>query len=477
MRIAGGPWALPGAASGVAVLLAPALLPRSGSVVLAAAALPFGFAAAGATGRALRPGHPVADRLLAVGVLHLAGIAGAVAVARIPAGGWAAAGIGWASAVLFAAGFVALLDLLARYPTGAYAWAWVGPLVRAALVTAGLTVTLSVAGSPRIVSVLDLPAGVNPVHLPALQPFAEAFGVVLLAPLLGLVLLLARYRGAPTLDREQMRWPIGTTAVLVLGLVTTGLAERVLGPEVQTALFVATAAALPASFLVGLLRRTEQAERLAAVEESRARLAEVAVTERRRIERDLHDGAQQQLLALLARVELVRARLGEEAGADVDRELRGIRDAVGEVHRDLRELARGIHPAVLTDCGLAEAVRSALVRLPLQTEVTVAPEMEGRRFAPAVEAAAYFLVLEGVTNVLKHAGSTAARVELSADGSSLTVAVEDPGRGFTVPPGAGSGLVGLRDRLAAVGGSLSVTSRPGAGTTLRGVLPASGRAG
>ena len=151
----------------------------------------------------------------------------------------------------------------------------------------------------------------------------------------------------------------------------------------QTALFVATAAALPASFLIGLLRRTEQAERLAAVEESRARMAEVAVAERRRIERDLHDGAQQQLLALLARVELARARLGRGVPVPTSTaSCAGISDAVGEVHRDLRELARGIHPAVLTDCGLGEAVRSALVRLPLKTEVRVAPEVEGRRFPP-----------------------------------------------------------------------------------------------
>jgi signal transduction histidine kinase len=459
------------------VLLAPALLPGSGATVLPAAALPFGFAAAGATGRVLNPGNPVADRLLAVGALHLAGIAGGVAVARMPDGGWLATGIGWASAVLFASGFVALLDLLTRYPTGRYAWRWEGSVVRAVAVTAVVAVTLSVVGSPRVVSVLDLAAGPNPAHLPALEPAAEAFSVLLVAPVLGLVLLLVRYRGAPALDRGQMRWPVLTTAVLVLGLVTTGMAERVLGPEVQTALFVATAAALPASFLIGLLRHTEQAGRLAAVEESRARLAEVAVAERRRIERDLHDGAQQRLLALLTRVELARARLGEDAGPDVDRELRGISEAVGEVHRDLRELARGIHPAVLTDCGLGEAVRSAMVRLPLQTEVTVAPEVEGRRFAATVEAAAYFLVLEGVANVLKHSGCPAARVELSADEDALTVAVQDTGRGFTAPSGDGSGLVGLRDRLAAVGGSLSVISRPGDGTILRGTLPASGRAG
>jgi signal transduction histidine kinase len=417
----------------------------------------------------------VADRLLAVGTLHLVGIAGGMTAAGTT-GGWLQAAVGWVSAVLFALGFVAVLDLLARFPTGGYAWPWAARLVRSAWIVAAVAVTLAVLGSPRIVSVLELPTGPNPAHVPALAFAADFFGVALAAPLIGLAVLLERYRVAPELDRAQMRWPIVTSVLLVVGLVGTGLAEHVLGPEVQTALFIGTAALLPASFLIGLLRRTEQAERLAAVEQSRARLAEVAVAERRRIERDLHDGAQQQLLALLARVELARARLGEEAGPDVDRELLGIRDAVGEVHRDLRELARGIHPAVLTDCGLGEAVRSATARLPLQTEVTVAPEVEGRRFAATVEAAAYFLVLEGVTNVLKHAGCTAARVELSADDDALTVSVQDAGRGFGEASGHGSGLVGLRDRLAAVGGSLSVVSSPGDGTVLRGILPASGRA-
>jgi signal transduction histidine kinase len=473
--MAGGAWTLPGAVCGMVALVSPAVLPDAGAAVLAAASLPFGFYAAGATARVLRPGHPVADRLLAVGVLHLAGIAGAVAVSLLPGGGWLAAVAGWASAVLFVWGFVALLDLLARYPTGDHAWAWVAPLVRVSVVVVAAAATLSVVAGRRIVSLLELPTAPNPFHVAALAPAAGVFAVALIAPLAGLGLLLARYAGAPELDRAQMRWPIVTSAALVLGLVTTGLAERVLGPEVQTALFIGTAALLPASFLIGLLRRTEQAERLAAVEESRARLAEVAVAERRRIERDLHDGAQQQLLALLARVELARARLGPAAGQDVDRELRGISDAVGEVHRSLRELARGIHPAVLTDCGLGEAVRSALVRLPLRTELTVAPEVEDRRFAATVEAAAYFLVLEGLSNVLKHAGSATARVDLETDGEALAVTVQDRGRGFDASAHGGSGLLGLRDRLAAVGGSLEVRSRPGVGTTLRGVLPVAAR--
>jgi signal transduction histidine kinase len=288
------------------------------------------------------------------------------------------------------------------------------------------------------------------------------------------VLLLARYASAPEQDRVQMRWPIATAALTAAGLLTTGLAEGLLGPGTQTALFVTAAAALPVSFLVGLLRHTEEADRLAAVEASRARLAEVADAERQRIERDLHDGAQQRILALLTRIELARAtHAGDD---DLDAELQGIAAELRSVHRELRELARGVYPATLTDHGLAEAVRSALGRLPVPAQLAVTPAVEGRRFPGAVEGAAYFLVLEGLANTMKHAGEAQVRVGLDATDDELRVTVSDSGRGFD-RSWDGSGLLGLRDRLAAVGGSLEVDSRPGAGTTLRALLPAVGHAG
>jgi signal transduction histidine kinase len=264
-----------------------------------------------------------------------------------------------------------------------------------------------------------------------------------------------------------------TAAVIALGLLTTGWAEDLLGADVQTALFVTAGTALPASFLIGLLRHTEEAERLAALEASRARLAVAADEERRRIERDLHDGAQQQLLALLARVELAH---GELPDGPAGRELAAVAEGLRTVHRDLRELARGVHPAVLTDHGLAEAVRSAIDRLPGGAALRVDRAVEEARCAPAVEGAAYFLVLEGLANAARHAGASPVEVALDRVGDRLEVTVRDAGPGFD--PGAvrGSGLQGLRDRLAAVGGTLDVDSRPGAGTILRGLLPADGRA-
>lgn len=134
---------------------------------------------------------------------------------------------------------------------------------------------------------------------------------------------------------------------------------------------------------------------------------------------------------------------------------------------------------MLTDRGVSEAVRSALTRLPLDAELDVSPEVEASRYHPTVEATAYFLVLEGLTNAMKHADSRTARVCLTCNGDLLEVSVTDTGRGFTVHSAqdVGTGLLGLRDRVAAIGGRLEILTAPGTGTTLRGLLPAHGHAG
>jgi signal transduction histidine kinase len=462
-----------GAACAFAVLLSPAIRESAGEDVILPSVLPLGFLAAGGTAQVLRPAHPVGDRLLAVGVLHLVAIVAALLATLVDA--TVAGPIALASAVLYALGFVALLDLLARYPTGAHAWPAVGPAVRITAVGAVVTATLAVLADPRTPSVLGLDADANPLHVPALAGLTPVVAVVMFLPVAGFLLLVARYPGAPPADRAQMRWPMVTAAVIVAGLLTTGIAESTLGPDTQTAVFITAGAALPVSFLVGLLRHTGEAERLAAVEASRARLAAVADAERRRIERNLHDGAQQQLLALLVQVELTRAELGGWH-EDIDRGLRGIGDGLRSVHHDLRELAQGLYPSVLSDHGLAEAVRSALGRLPVPAGLSIAPAVNGKRYPEPVEGAAYFLVLEGLANAMKHGGLTAPEVALSEERGQLQVTVRDAGRGFdpAAAPG-GSGLVGLSDRLAAAGGRLDIDSRPGAGTVLRGLLPAAGR--
>lgn len=456
----------------VAAFLSPALLPEAGSEALLPAVLPVSFLAAGGVAEALRAGHPIGARLAWVGVLHLLGLVGGVLAHRASGVPAVATGIGAISVLAFALGFVALLDLLVRYPDGRYAWRWTAILVRATLAAALVLTVLAVLGSRVTPEVIGLASSArNPWFVPEIEAAAEVGGVIALAPVVGLALVMARYPGAPEVDRQQMRWPIVTAWVLTLGILTTGLLETTVGAPIQSALFVVAGAALPASFLVGLLRHSAEAERLAAMETSRARIAEASEAERRRIERDLHDGAQQQLIALLSRVELWRSELSA-SDAPVRAELDAIANGIQGVHRDLRELARGIHPAILTDCGLAEAVTSAAARLPMRIGVKVAPDVAKLRYPAAVEGAAYLFVLEALTNVSKHAGTDAAQVRLEAISGALVVTVHDSGHGFD--PGAakgGSGLTNMRDRLTAVGGTLVVEARPGGGTSLRGIFP------
>ena len=198
---------------------------------------------------------------------------------------------------------------------------------------------------------------------------------------------------------------------------------------------------------------------------SRLRIVEAADEARRRIERDLHDGAQQQLLALALELRVLRSSISDpEAGPLVD----GLAVRLEAALSDLRELARGIHPAILTRSGLDPAIAALADRSPLPVEVDSA--IDGR-LAPAVEAAAYFVVAEALTNVARYAHAAQARVELRGDGNGgIVVVVADDGVGGADPK-AGSGLRGLQDRLAVVDGVLAIDSPPGAGTRLEAKIP------
>jgi signal transduction histidine kinase len=202
---------------------------------------------------------------------------------------------------------------------------------------------------------------------------------------------------------------------------------------------------------------------------SRARIQSAADEERRRIERDLHDGAQQRLVALRIKLELAADRSGE-ADAEMLRALGGdVDDALEEV----RSLARGIYPAALADRGLVEGLRAAALRSPLP--VTVLAAGLGR-YPRDVESAAYFCCLEALQNATKHAtGATAAVIDLSDDGD-LHLEVRDDGAGFdpAAVDGDGVGLTSMRDRMAAVGGDLSIHSRPGHGTRVSATIPHDG---
>jgi signal transduction histidine kinase len=198
---------------------------------------------------------------------------------------------------------------------------------------------------------------------------------------------------------------------------------------------------------------------------SRLRIVEAADEARRRIERDLHDGAQQQLLALALELRVLRASISDpEAGPLVD----GLAVRLEAALSDLRELARGIHPAILTRSGLGPAIAALAERAPVP--VHVENTIEGR-LPPAVEAAAYFVVAEALTNVARYADAPEARVELRRDGDdAIVVLVSDEGVGGA-DLSAGSGLRGLQDRLAVVDGVLSIDSPPGAGTRLEARIP------
>jgi signal transduction histidine kinase len=197
---------------------------------------------------------------------------------------------------------------------------------------------------------------------------------------------------------------------------------------------------------------------------SRTRIVEASMDARRRLERDLHDGAQQRLVALSLELHVIKSRTRDaDTTALLDRSLDNLAAALEE----LRELARGIHPAILSDRGLEDALTGLAERASLPVDCDF--ELDERP-APAVEAAAYFVVAEALTNVTKYAQATAARVGLRRSADCIEVEVVDDGVGGA-DPASGSGLRGLEDRVAALGGRFKVESNDGSGTRVFARLP------
>jgi signal transduction histidine kinase len=213
---------------------------------------------------------------------------------------------------------------------------------------------------------------------------------------------------------------------------------------------------------------TAEVERqLVEVRASRARIVEAGDAERKRVERDLHDGAQQRLVSLMLALRLARVRLGTDPQPLV---LEALDQASGDARAalaELRALARGMHPAILTDAGLLAAVQALADRSAVP--VLVEPGME-ERFARPIEGAAYFVVSEAIANLNKHANATSATVRIARDDTELRVEIADDGIG-TADPRGGSGLTGLADRLAAISGSLDLDSPAGGGTRLTAHIP------
>ncbi|HEY1366673.1 MAG TPA: PAS domain-containing protein [Gaiellaceae bacterium] len=215
-----------------------------------------------------------------------------------------------------------------------------------------------------------------------------------------------------------------------------------------------------------LRRREAEQARIAELKAARSRILAAQDATRRAIERDLHDGAQQQLVTLALTLRLMKTKLPDDPDA-----VSGLLDdAIGSLDQataELRELARGIHPAILSDRGLAFAVGGLARRAPVPVEVECSL---AERLPEPVEAAAYYVVAEALTNVARYADATQATVRLACERDCAFVEVEDDGVGG-VNPDVGSGIRGLRDRIDALDGSLDVSSEPGKGTQIRARIP------
>jgi signal transduction histidine kinase len=317
----------------------------------------------------------------------------------------------------------------------------------------------------------------------------DAFFSVLGVAVLGYVVvtLVRRWRAAGP-GRGELLGPVyGLIGVLLSMLGLTLVVDLFGTPDaVEWSLYLAGVlcfALMPYAFLASLARSRligatvleAENERLyaelrARVEElraSRQRIVEAGVAERRRIERDLHDGAQQRLVSLALALRMARAKVDSDPSAAAEL-LDGASEELELALAELRELARGIHPAVLSDRGLGAALEALASRAPLPVEI--ADDGVGEEMPDTVESAAYFVVAEALTNVAKYASANGARVSVERVDGIVEVTVVDDGVGGADPV-RGTGLRGLSDRLAALDGELDVESPAGEGTTVRARIP------
>ena len=228
-----------------------------------------------------------------------------------------------------------------------------------------------------------------------------------------------------------------------------------------------------AGLLVRNLRLTAELHaRVEELAESRLRIVAAQDVERRRLERDIHDGVQQHVVALMAKVRLARNQVRRESALSAET-LDEVQADAGRLLDEMRELASGIHPTVLTDGGVVAAVRFRADQLPIKVVLDADPATRTRRYPEPVEAAGYFIACEALANVLKHASASRATVKIAAEIGTLTIRVTDDGGGFDPSTAVRSGLRGLQDRVDALGGRLEVTSSH-AGTTLSASLPTHG---
>ncbi len=301
-------------------------------------------------------------------------------------------------------------------------------------------------------------------------------------PLMVLAALLPAVFAAPYVAQSLLRVYVAVCLAVSVGVVALGIFQDVSGftdalpgwlPPAVCMFFtpflagmVLVSALQHSGRLSAALAATTTANQ--ALQASRVRLVTATDRERRRVERDLHDGAQQRLVALGMRLRAAQ----EVCRSDPDRavtELGVLRDEVRTIHRELRDLAQGVYPPVLTQHGLGDALAAVADRCPVPVDLNV---RFGDRHAPEIEATVYFCCVEALQNVVKHAGSDVrVAIDVSTEEGTLTFTIADDGRGFDQRAPAGTGLDNLRDRVGALGGTLDLRSAPGAGTIVAGRLP------
>ena len=286
--------------------------------------------------------------------------------------------------------------------------------------------------------------------------------------------LVAACWSAPVLAVAWFAGLLGDGPGVLAGLAAALLSVAMLLAAPWVARGVARADEAAARVLLGPSRGEELAVRVETLARSRAEIVAATDAERRRIERDLHDGTQRRLVSLAMHLGMARASL-TDAPEPVRQVIEQAHDEATEALAELRQLVRGLHPAVLDDRGLDAALSgiAANAPLPVRLRVDVAT-----RCAPAVEAVAYFVVSEALTNVAKHADATHAEVSVERTSDRLHVVITDDGHGGatlspagTPPDGGGTGLRGLTQRAAAVDGTLTVESPPGGPTVITVELP------
>jgi signal transduction histidine kinase len=217
--------------------------------------------------------------------------------------------------------------------------------------------------------------------------------------------------------------------------------------------------------------RLHQIERQAAeIAASRARIVEAQDEERRRIERDIHDGVQQELASLIGKLRLAINQVAVSPDA-ATATIAGAQDDVRRTLADVRAIAQGIHPAILDDQGIVRAIGARAKRLPFEVTVESDPALTTRRFDRSIEGAAYFVASEALANIVKHAEATAVTVDITVEGERLVIRVADDGRGLGDDVVRGSGLTNMADRAAALGGRVTVEASPMGGTTVVAELP------